>query len=274
MNPYNNLRTVLPNLSEEGFELLNLLLAYNPERRVTALEAEVSVCKSRIHAPIHVCIYIYLMSTHIYITCSQIHPYFALSPYPCNPRLMPTFPSSHKNLPGDELESPKQVSRERGSGALPRGGSKDGITSRSKESEAGSKDVSTSRRKESEARVRTEVHVGGGSRARKEGDGFKRGCSGGREGAGQSGAEEAGERAATCTNSTAPSVANASCNRISVNCAARTNETAPTTTQTQIQVRAEYADKVIDKSMEDREREREREWDKDESMQRMKKRKT
>lgn len=36
-NPYNNLRMLFPTLSDEGFELMNLLLALDPSKRITAV---------------------------------------------------------------------------------------------------------------------------------------------------------------------------------------------------------------------------------------------
>lgn len=63
--PYNLLKRSFPELGEAGVDLLNALLTYNPERRITAEEA-------------------------------LRHPYFEERPFPRHPSAMPTFPSSHE----------------------------------------------------------------------------------------------------------------------------------------------------------------------------------
>ncbi|GLC35621.1 hypothetical protein PLESTF_001395400 [Pleodorina starrii] len=62
--PYNFLRRQLPQLSEQGLNLLNGLLTYDPARRMTARQA-------------------------------LRHEFFREKPYPKQPADMPTFPSSH-----------------------------------------------------------------------------------------------------------------------------------------------------------------------------------
>ncbi|GFR47517.1 hypothetical protein Agub_g9139, partial [Astrephomene gubernaculifera] len=62
--PYNFLRRQLPQLSERGLHLLNCLLTYDPDRRITARQA-------------------------------LRHEFFQEKPYPKQPADMPTFPSSH-----------------------------------------------------------------------------------------------------------------------------------------------------------------------------------
>ncbi|KAB7502918.1 Cyclin-dependent kinase 10 [Armadillidium nasatum] len=63
--PYNNLKAKFPKLSTSGQRLLNFLFMYDPKRRATASEC--------------------LQST-----------YFKEQPFPCDPKLMPTFPQ-HRN---------------------------------------------------------------------------------------------------------------------------------------------------------------------------------
>ncbi|PSC68206.1 cyclin-dependent kinase G-2-like isoform X1 [Micractinium conductrix] len=62
--PYNYLRKEFPSLSDAGVDLLNRLLTYDPERRITARQA-------------------------------LRHPYFSERPLPRLPEYMPTFPSAH-----------------------------------------------------------------------------------------------------------------------------------------------------------------------------------
>ena len=80
-HPYNNLKLLFPELSDEGFELMNRLMAYDPKQRITAKAA-------------------------------MDHDYFNSRPYPCLPEYMvsyhiiilfdvhnilqPTFPPFHK----------------------------------------------------------------------------------------------------------------------------------------------------------------------------------
>lgn len=64
--PYNNLKTKFPKLSQAGLRLLNFLFMYDPKKRATAGES--------------------LMST-----------YFKEAPLPCDPNFMPSFPQ-HRNL--------------------------------------------------------------------------------------------------------------------------------------------------------------------------------
>lgn len=63
--PYNYLRRHFPDLSDQGIDLLNGMLTYDPDRRITAAAA-------------------------------LQHPYFREKPYPRKPHDMPTFPSSHE----------------------------------------------------------------------------------------------------------------------------------------------------------------------------------
>jgi cell division cycle 2-like protein len=62
--PYNNLRRKFPQLSDYGFDLLNRLLTYDPDKRITAREA-------------------------------LRHPFFEESPLPKDPEMMPTFRSKN-----------------------------------------------------------------------------------------------------------------------------------------------------------------------------------
>jgi serine/threonine protein kinase len=64
---YNNLRKMLPSLSEKGLDLMNKLLTYDPKKRITAKEA-------------------------------MSHPYFKEKPFPQETTLMPTFPSIHGEM--------------------------------------------------------------------------------------------------------------------------------------------------------------------------------
>uniref|UniRef100_A0A1B0DIR3 cyclin-dependent kinase n=1 Tax=Phlebotomus papatasi TaxID=29031 RepID=A0A1B0DIR3_PHLPP len=64
--PYNNLKQRFPWLSAAGLRLLNFLFMYDPKKRATAEEC--------LHSS-----------------------YFKECPYPCDPKLMPTFPH-HRNL--------------------------------------------------------------------------------------------------------------------------------------------------------------------------------
>lgn len=66
--PYNNTHRRMPDLSEQGLDLLNSLLAYDPPKRLTAREA-------------------------------PRHGYFREKPVPKEPGMMPTFPTRH-----DEME--------------------------------------------------------------------------------------------------------------------------------------------------------------------------
>lgn len=63
LNEYNNLRVLCPALTDEAFDLLNRLLAYDPNRRLTAEAA-------------------------------SEHVYFRSAPLPTSDSLMPTFPST------------------------------------------------------------------------------------------------------------------------------------------------------------------------------------
>ncbi|KAI8816079.1 kinase-like domain-containing protein [Fimicolochytrium jonesii] len=62
--PHNNLRSRFPYLTENGLNLMNRLLCYDPEKRITADEA-------------------------------LRHPYFTEPPLPKDPSLFPTFPSKN-----------------------------------------------------------------------------------------------------------------------------------------------------------------------------------
>lgn len=64
---YNNIKLLFPSISDEGFDLMNRLLAYDPSKRMTAREG-------------------------------LRHAYFFTKPYPRESDLMPTFPSFHKGL--------------------------------------------------------------------------------------------------------------------------------------------------------------------------------
>jgi len=66
--PYNNLRHKFPHISDHTFDLLNKLLTYDPEKRLSALEA-------------------------------LKHPFFTERPPPKDPALMPTWPSVHEGGP-------------------------------------------------------------------------------------------------------------------------------------------------------------------------------
>ncbi|KAM9988765.1 hypothetical protein ACTFIY_004822 [Dictyostelium cf. discoideum] len=63
--PYNNLKSKFPHITDNAFDLLNKLLELNPEARISASDA-------------------------------LKHPYFFENPQPRDPLLMPTWPSSHK----------------------------------------------------------------------------------------------------------------------------------------------------------------------------------
>lgn len=63
--PYNNLSKILKDLSPEGFDLINRLLAYCPEKRITAEKA-------------------------------LAHKWWSEEPLPTDPQLFPTWPSSHQ----------------------------------------------------------------------------------------------------------------------------------------------------------------------------------
>lgn len=64
--PFNFLRKHLPSLSDQGVHLLNSLLTYDPEKRITARQA-------------------------------LRHPFFQERPYPLHELDMPSFPTSHLN---------------------------------------------------------------------------------------------------------------------------------------------------------------------------------
>lgn len=64
--PYNNLKTKFPSLSQAGLRLLNFLFMYDPKKRATALESLES-------------------------------NYFKEPPLPCNPKFIPSFPQ-HRNF--------------------------------------------------------------------------------------------------------------------------------------------------------------------------------
>eukprot|EP01133_Synstelium_polycarpum_P004041 gene4041-4683_t len=63
--PYNNLRTRFPHITDHTYDLLSRLLTYDPAKRITASEA-------------------------------LQHPYFSENPPPRDPALMPIFPTTHK----------------------------------------------------------------------------------------------------------------------------------------------------------------------------------
>jgi cell division cycle 2-like protein len=63
--PYSNLRSKFPDLSKEGFDLLNKMLTFDPRRRITAQEA-------------------------------LAHPFFQERPLPKDSFLMPTYPEMPK----------------------------------------------------------------------------------------------------------------------------------------------------------------------------------
>lgn len=71
--PYNNLKTKFPLLSQAGLRLLNFLFMYDPKKRATAAES--------------------LMSS-----------YFKEAPLPCDPNFMPSFPQ-HRNLKSSSSSS-------------------------------------------------------------------------------------------------------------------------------------------------------------------------
>lgn len=64
--PYNNLKTKFPLLSQAGLRLLNFLFMYDPKKRASAVE-------------------------------SLSSSYFKESPLPCDPKFLPTFPH-HRNF--------------------------------------------------------------------------------------------------------------------------------------------------------------------------------
>ncbi|GAB9465759.1 Cmgc/cdk protein kinase [Globisporangium polare] len=68
---YNNIRKLLPDLSEKGIDLINRLLTYDPAVRISAREA-------------------------------IEHPYFREKPFPQESSMMPTFPSLHPGMKGSK----------------------------------------------------------------------------------------------------------------------------------------------------------------------------
>jgi cell division cycle 2-like protein len=87
-NEYNNLRLLLPTISDEGFEFINRLLAYSPARRYSVSQA------------VH-------------------HAYFTVPPLPTQLSLMPTFPSTQSNMlvdiiPGSQLPTMISLDEVRG----------------------------------------------------------------------------------------------------------------------------------------------------------------
>ncbi|KAK6624904.1 Cyclin-dependent kinase 10 [Polyplax serrata] len=74
--PYNNLKQRFPWLSAAGLRLLNFLFMYDPKKRATAEE------------------------------CLQ-SSYFKEAPYPCDPKLMPSFPQ-HRNLKAKQPPPPPE----------------------------------------------------------------------------------------------------------------------------------------------------------------------
>ncbi|XP_009861642.2 cyclin-dependent kinase 10 [Ciona intestinalis] len=81
--PYNNLKHRFPWVSEAGLRLLNLMLLYNPAKRISAQD------------------------------CIEMS-YFKENPHPCGPDMMPTFPhhrnkrkssTEHKTVPSKRRES-------------------------------------------------------------------------------------------------------------------------------------------------------------------------
>ncbi|XP_070501703.1 cyclin-dependent kinase 10-like [Chironomus tepperi] len=76
--PYNNLKTKFPSLSQAGLRLLNLLFMYDPKKRATASE-------------------------------SLDSNYFKEPPLPCNPKFIPSFPQ-HRNLKNAPSSSKKEES--------------------------------------------------------------------------------------------------------------------------------------------------------------------
>ncbi|VVC24135.1 Protein kinase domain,Protein kinase-like domain,Serine/threonine-protein kinase, active [Cinara cedri] len=77
--PYNNVRSKFPELSDVGYRLLNFLFIYDPSRRGTAEES--------------------LQSS-----------YFTETPLPCDPNLMPTFPE-HRNLKSKKQSNQPKVAQ-------------------------------------------------------------------------------------------------------------------------------------------------------------------
>jgi len=69
VQPYNNLRQKFPHVTDKTFDLLNKLLTYDPEKRLSATEA-------------------------------LEHPFFTESPPAKDPALMPTWPSLHEGNSG------------------------------------------------------------------------------------------------------------------------------------------------------------------------------
>jgi len=70
--PFNNLRKRLPYIWANCYELLNAMLTYDPDKRISAANA-------------------------------RIHPYFYESPRPQNPSMLPTFPALHERKNKNEV---------------------------------------------------------------------------------------------------------------------------------------------------------------------------
>jgi serine/threonine protein kinase len=67
VQPYNNLKSLFPDLSPDGFDLLNRMLAYDPKKRISVQEA-------------------------------LAHPFFDERPLAKDPELMPTFPELPRRI--------------------------------------------------------------------------------------------------------------------------------------------------------------------------------
>jgi len=81
--PYNNLKTKFPLLSQAGLRLLNFLFMFDPKKRATAFESLES-------------------------------NYFKEPPLPCNPKFIPSFPQ-HRNFKNAPSSSSKNEQSSRSS---------------------------------------------------------------------------------------------------------------------------------------------------------------
>ncbi|KAF1319770.1 Cmgc/cdk protein kinase, partial [Globisporangium splendens] len=78
---YNNIRKVLPDLSDKGIDLINQMLTYDPQIRISAEDA-------------------------------IAHPYFREKPFPQESSMMPTFPSLHPEMKDKPTHESRAHSRE------------------------------------------------------------------------------------------------------------------------------------------------------------------
>lgn len=94
--PYNNLSSKFPHLSNGGVDLLNSFLAYDPNKRLNAADAQ----------------------RHVYFTKER--------PSPKEPSMMPTFLSSHEEMMRQEQERERQMLLQGASSSAGGGGGKGG----------------------------------------------------------------------------------------------------------------------------------------------------